>query len=201
MEVPMDILGAIGNLYTFILLVILFLGSGLAVWSGINAIIRKKDELKENTSQIKENLNSKLQKVKNYNYIGGIRMKNSGFIKLAVFSFVGIIISAAILTALPNYSGTMNNMNMNSQYNTTSMNMSGMNSMPGMSNYSFQGTMNSNSDLTYIQQQLNSMQQQINQMQNQMNSMNSGSSMNNNSNTSSNSNSNSSSSMSSMPMM
>ena len=197
----MDILGAIGNLYTFILLVILFLGSGLAVWAGINSILKKKDELKENTSRIKGNLNSRLQNLNKNNIIGGFSMKNSGFIKLAVFSFIGIIISAAILTALPKYSGTMSNTNMSSQYNNTSMNMSGngMNSqygMQGMANYSFQGTMSNNSDLYYIQQQLNNMQQQINQMQSQINS---GNSMNNNS--SSNSNNSSSSSMSNMPMM
>lgn len=200
----MDILGSIGKLYTFLLLVVLFLGSGLAVWAGINAIMSRKDNIKENTNKIKDNLSVKLQNMKNNNIIGGISMKNNGFIKLAVFSFVGIIISAAILAALPNYTNsTMNNMNMSSGYTTTSMNMQ------GMTGYST-GSMTTGTDLYSIQQQLNYMQQQIYQLQNQMNSMNmnsmnnsgsinsSGSMNGSSSNSSGNSNS---SSMSSMPMM
>lgn len=211
----MDILGSIGKLYIFILLVLLFLGSGLAVWAGINAIISKKEKLKENTDKIKSNVSSGLNNLKNHNIIGGINMKNNSFIKLAVFSFVGIIISLAILTALPGVTGSsMSNMNMGSQYNTTAMNMQGMNNqsnmqgmynqtnMQGMSGYVMQGTMSGNSDLYYIQQQLNYMQQQINQLQNQMNSSSmSGMQSNTGSTNNSNSNSNSNSSMSSMPMM
>lgn len=212
----MDILGSIGKLYTFILLVLLFLGSGLAVWAGINSIINKKDKIKENTNKIRSNLSSSFSSKKNHNIIGGNNMKNNGFIKLAVFSLVGIIISAAILTALPSITGSsMNNMNMTSQYNNSAMNMQyNQSGMLGMSGYGMQGNMNTNTDLYYIQQQLNSMQQQLNQLQNQMNSssmsgmqsntgsgMNNSSGMNNNNNTNGNSNSNSNSSMSSMPMM
>ncbi len=199
----MDILGSIGKLYTFILLVVLFLGSGLAVWAAINTAMNNKDKLKVSTDKIRTNLTTGLQTVKNNNILGGIKMKNSGFIKLAVFSFIGIIISAAILTALPKYTGNPMN-NMNTQYGVTSMSMQGM---PG---YSMQPSMNDNSGLNSIQQQLNQMQQQINNMQNQMsNSMNSmqnnsNNNMNNNNmnNNMNNNNSNSnSSSMSSMPMM
>lgn len=231
----MDILGSIGKLYTFILLVLLFLGSGLAVWAGINAIISKKEKIKENKDKIMSNVSSSYNSLKNKNILGGINMKSNGFVKLAVFSLVGIIISAAILTALPSLTGgSMNNMNMASQYNTSTMNMQGMynqtnmqgmynqTNMQGMSSNGMQGSMSTNPDLYYIQQQLNSMQQQINQLQNQMNnsSMNSmqsstGSSMNNNSgmsgmsnnsnmnnnNNMNNSNSNSNSSMSGMSMM
>lgn len=214
----MDILGSIGKLYTFILLVLLFLGSGLAVWAGINSIINKKDKIKENTDKLKSNISSSFSSITNHNINGGFNMKNNSFIKMAIFSFVGIIISAAILTALPSLTGSsMNNMNMYSQYNATAMNMQGMynqSGMQGMTGYGMQGNMNTNTDLYYIQQQLNSMQQQLNQLQNQMNSssmsgmqsntgsgMNSNSGMNNNNSTNSNSNSNSNSSMSSMPMM
>jgi hypothetical protein len=220
----MGILGSIGKLYTFVLLVILFLGSGLAVWAGISAVMNKKDSMNEKMDKIKENLRSKLQTIvnkinqqavsldKNKNIIGGFNMKNNGFIKLAVFSFVGIIISAAILTVLPNLSSQSRNMNMNSGFSTTAMGNMSMSNMSGMSNYSAQGSMNSNADLYSIQQQLNNIQQQIYQLQNQtnnssMNSMqsNSGSSMNNSTNNNSsnggNMNNGSSSSMSSMPMM
>ncbi len=225
----MDILGSIGKLYTFILLVLLFLGSGLAVWAGINAIINKKEKIKENKDKIMSNVSSSYNSIKNKNILGGVNMKNNGFIKLAVFSLVGIVISAAILTALPSLTGnSMSNMNMASQYNAGSMNMQsgysqtgmqGMNnqmSMQGSTGYGMQGVYNTNPDLYTIQQQLNAMQQQINQLQNQMNnsSMNSmqsntGNSMNNNNNMNNssmntnnmNSNSNSSGSMSGMPMM
>lgn len=222
----MDILGSIGKLYTFLLLVILFLGSGLAVWAGMNAILNKKASIKENTNKIKEDFNTKLQSitykmnrqaaslVENNNIIGGMNMKNNSFIKLAVFSFIGIIISAAILTALPKYSNSPSNMIMNSGYNTTAMNMQSnmynQSNMQGMSGYSTQGTMSS-SDLYSIQQQLTYMQQQIYQLQNQMNNSmnssgsnsmnNSSSSMNSGTTNSGSSNSGSSSSMSSMPMM
>ncbi len=184
----MDILGSIGKLYTFLLLVVLFLGSGFAVWAGINAIMNKKDDIKENTNKIKGNLNLKFQNIKNKDIIGGLTMKNNGFIKLAVFSFVGIIISAAILTALPKSGNQMGYMN--AQNNMASMNMQGsmygQSSMQGMTNYNSQGTMNGSADFYSIQQQLNNIQQQIYQLQNQMNNnsmnsmqSNSGSSMNN----------------------
>lgn len=196
----MDILGSIGKLYTFLLLVVLFLGSGFAVWAGINAIMNKKDDIKENTNKIKEYLNLKYQNIKNKDIIGGLTMKNNGFIKLAVFSFVGIIISAAILTALPKSGNSMGYMN--TQNNMASMNMQGsmygQASMQGMTNYNSQGAMNGSADLYSIQQQLNYIQQQIYQLQNQMNNnsmngmqSNSGSSMNNmgNSNNMNNNNS------------
>lgn len=227
----MDILGSIGELYTFILLVVLFLGSGLAAWAGINAILNKRDTIKNNTSKIKESLNQKLQNIRIKDIIGGITMNNNGFIKLAVFSFVGIIISAAILMALPKIESSMGYMN--TQSNMTSMNMqgsmqsnmNGQSGMPGMLNYNMTGTMNGNADIYSVQQQLNSIQQQINQLQNQMNNGTMGSmqsntgnlnsnmnnmngnmnnnSMNNNNTNNMNSNNmnNSNSSSSSMPMM
>lgn len=183
----MDILGSIGKLYTFLLLVVLFLGSGFAVWAGINAIMNKREVIKENTIKIKENLNLKFQNINNKDIIGGLTMKNNGLIKLAVFSFVGIIISAAILTALPKSGNSMGYMN---TQNMVSMNMQGsvygQSGMQGMTNYNLQGTMNGNADFYSIQQQLNNIQQQIYQLQNQMNNnsmngmqSNSGSSMNN----------------------
>ncbi len=220
----MDILGSIGKLYTFLLLVVLFLGSGLAVWAGINAIMNKKDNIKENSNKLKEKYNLKFQSIKNSDIIGGFTMKNNGFIKLAVFSFVGIIISAAILTALPKTGNTMGYSYMNTQNNMASMNMQGsmygQSSMQGMTNS--QGTMNGSADLYSIQQQLNNIQQQIYQLQNQinnnsmngmqnnsnamnnssMNNIGNSNNMNNNSNNSNNSNNmNNNSSSSSMPMM
>lgn len=219
----MDILGSIGELYTFVLLVLLFLGSGLAVWAGINSIVKNKDKIKEKTDKIKGNLNEKLKN----NIIkknGGISM-NNGFIKLAVFSFIGIIISAAVLTMLPQTSGTMGTMNMQgSLYGQTGMNSQSNMNMQGMSYNGMQGNTYNSSDINSIQQQLYNIQQQINQLQYQMNSgsmygmsgnygssmssnMNNSSmnsnmnNMNNNSMNNSNMNNSNMNSSSSMPMM
>jgi hypothetical protein len=192
----MDILGSIGQLYTFILLVLLFLGSGLAVWAMINSIMKNKDKMNEN-------IKIKLESIKNNKIIGGFHMKNNNFIKLAVFSFIGIIISAAILTALPNTNSMNNANNMNMQYGTngmytqTSMNGQAMN-MQGMANTNMQSNTNTGYyDANSIQQQLYNMQQQLNQMQNQIN--NSMSNMQSQG-TSGSSNMNSGSSNSSAPM-
>jgi hypothetical protein len=199
------------------------LGSGLAVWAGINSIVKNKDKIKEKTDKIKGNLNEKLKN----NIIkknGGISM-NNGFIKLAVFSFIGIIISAAVLTMLPQTSGTMGTMNMQgSLYGQTGMNSQSNMNMQGMSYNGMQGNTYNSSDINSIQQQLYNIQQQINQLQYQMNSgsmygmsgnygssmssnMNNSSmnsnmnNMNNNSMNNSNMNNSNMNSSSSMPMM
>lgn len=211
----MNILGSIGQLYTFVLLVLLFLGSGLAVWAMINSIMKNKDKMNEN-------FKLKLDSIKNNKIIGGFQMKNNNFIKLAVFSFIGIIISAAILTALPNSNmSSMNNSNnLNMQSSTNGMNMQGnlngqvSTNMQGMTGNSMQSNTNTQYyDMNSIQQQLYNMQQQLNQMQSQINNSSSsmqsqstsGSNNMNNSSTNSsnmnNSNSNSSSGSMSMPMM
>lgn len=217
----MDILGSIGQLYTFVLLALLIIGFGLATWAIINYILKKKETMEET-------INSKLELVKKQIESGGNKMKNNNFIKLAVFSFMGIIVSIAILSVLPSLTGSNNAMYSNRMYSNGNMtNMS--NTMQGMSNSNMSNSMTSQyTDTSTIQQQLNSMQQQINQIQYQLNNigmnnssmsgtmnnnsmnnnnmsnmnnnMNNGSSNSNNMNNS-NTNSNSSSGSMSMPMM
>jgi len=176
-----DILGSIGQLYTFVLLVLLVLGFGLAVWAGLNSIGKKKEHFEKF-------INSKLELIKNICKSGGNQMKNNNFIKLAVFSFMGIIVSVAILSVLPSMSNAGKNMYGNGAMVSATM--------QGMSNTTMQNSMTGQyPDTTAIQQQLNTMQQQINQLQYQLNNssmsnsnMNSNN-MNNNSMSNNNSNS------------
>lgn len=189
----MDILGSIGQLYTFVLLALLILGFGLAAWAVINFMLKKKEH-------IEKFVNSKLELLKKTSKSGGNQMKNNNFIKLAVFSFMGIIVSVAILSVLPSMSKTGNNMYANGMYGNGAMTGT---TMQGMSNTTMQNSMTGQyPDTTAIQQQLNMMQQQINQLQYQLSNSsmsnssmsNSGSMSNNGSMSNSGSSSNSSSS-------
>ena len=106
-------------------------------------------------------------------------MSNS-WLKLGVFSLVGLIISFLILSFIStnnmnmqtpmNMQGNMNGVNMQGNMNGMNMQgtptapMNGMN-MNGMSNNGQTMSPPANSD---IQSQLNQMQQQLNQMQQQM---------------------------------
>lgn len=218
----MDILGLIGQQYMFLLLVILFLGFGLGTWAVLKSLFSDKsntETIRKTADQniIKEN---KAKEYKLKKIIGGINM-NNGWLKLGVFSLVGLVISISILSFVSNSNaygmnmsnGTnMNNtmnvqdtMNMNGMNTQGTMNMNGMNTQGtmNMNGMNTQGTMNMNgqtSNSSYdanIQNQLNQMQMQLNQLQTQLESMmNSGNGQMQNPNT----NSNSSGSMS-MPMM
>lgn len=179
----MNILGATGQIYMFVLLVLLFLGSGFAVWRFINFLMEKgaaksgSGEKTKQNEQVKEKI-SQESKVK-----GGFIMANNGFIKLAIVSFVGIIVSVAILGfTSTGYSQSMNmngqGMNMNSQsmYGNTYM-QGGMNMNTPMGYTQMQGNMNMNgnmmqNDYTMMQQQLYQMQMQLNQVRQQMQMMN-----------------------------
>jgi hypothetical protein len=164
----MNILGSVGQIYMFILLILLFLGSGFALWSLINSAINKKKQKPEAMNkklnlESKSNKNNIIEKM-----IGGFEMNNNGWLKLAVFSFVGILVSVVILGFVSTtYSQGTNIHQQHQQQGTGNMNMGNMN-MGGMSN----GTMQNNN--MAIQQQLNQMQMQLNQMQQQMGMMNGG---------------------------
>lgn len=207
----MDILGLIGQQYMFLLLVLLFLGFGLGTW----AILKSLFSDKSNTETIRKTADQNIikeNKAKEYKLkkiIGGINM-NNGWLKLGVFSLVGLVISISILSFVSNSNAYAMNMsngtNMNSTMNVQdTMNMNGMNTQGtmNMNGMNTQGTMNMNgqtSNSSYdanIQNQLNQMQMQLNQLQTQLESMmNSGNGQMQTPNT----NSNSSGSMS-MPMM
>ena len=195
----MNILGSVGQLYMFVLLALLFLGSGFALWWFINFLI-ERGILKQGAGgnpkqngQVKTNQNNnETNKVK-----GGHFMANNGWIRLAIFSFVGIIVSIAVLGLAS--TGNTQGMNMNGQstgihqqhqQQNGNMNMQGgMNTNTQMGNMNMQGGMNMNTPMGNMQmqgnmnggmsqnemmmmQQLNQMQMQLNQMQQQMGMMN-----------------------------
>ncbi len=153
----MDILGLIGQQYMFLLLVVLFLGFGLGTWAIIKGVFSKKEKTdfvktKVNLNTNKTSTDSEVTKVK-----GDVIMNNK-WIRLSVFSLVGIIMSISILGFVTN-----NNI-MNTNYANAMNNHSGQ-------------TVNSSYD-TNMQNQLYQMQMQLNQMQIQLQNMNSSSSSN-----------------------
>lgn len=214
----MDVLGLIGQQYMFLLLVVLFLGFGLGTWSIIKYLFSNK----ESKALVKVAVNSNSNKEKNIEtgskitkIIGGINM-NNGWLKLGLFSLIGLIISFSILGFISSNNSynmnTSNGMNMNDTMNTQgtmtmTTNNNGMNmNSTGANTMNMSGQVINSSYDANIQNQLYQMQMQLNQMQMQLQNM-----MNSNNgqmqmqtptnNTNSNSNSNSSGSMSSMPMM
>ena len=209
----------------FLLLVVLVMGFGLAAWSAINFITTKKGAKVSTPTNIKQNSGNKTIKdqiIENKKILGGLIMNSNGFFKLAVFSLVGIFISAVILTftsSLNNNQNAMNMQGMNSQMNMNNQtstsgqmnmgaqsNMNGQATMSNMSSMSGQG--NQSNSLANIENQLQAMEQQIIQIQQyiQNNNMSNSSQQNSNMN---NSTSGGSSSMSApaasapmaMPMM
>lgn len=187
----MNLLGSVGQLYMFVLLVLLFLGSGFAVWRFINFLMDRgilKQGAGENLKQ-----NGQTKTTQNDNVLnkakGGHIMANNGWIKLAIFSFVGIIISVAVLGLVS--TGNTQGMNMGVQGTSIhqqhqqqgmqqngsmgNMNMQGgMNVNTPMGNMQMQGNMNGGmtQNEMMIMQQINQMQMQLNQMQQQMGMMN-----------------------------
>jgi hypothetical protein len=178
----LDVLGSVGQLYMFLLLVVLVMGFGLAAWSAINFITTKKGAKVSTTTNVKQNVGNKTIKeqiVKNKKILGGLIMKSNGFFKLAVFSLVGIFVSAVILTftsSLTNNQNAMNMQGMNSQMNMNNQssangqmnmgaqsNMNGQATMSNMSSVSGQG--NQSNSLANIENQLQAMEQQIIQIQ------------------------------------
>lgn len=152
----MDALGSISQLYMFILLVLLFVGVGFAVIGLVKFLTgQQRLTIKTNNKNRQINNNSKM----NYKQIGGFFMNsNNGWLKLAAFSFVGILISVIVSglistgntsyipgTHNANPSGTYQNGNMNNgmQQQMNPMNngmggqnnnMGGMGMMNGMQN-------------------------------------------------------------------
>ena len=182
----MGVLGSLGQLYMFILLVLLFMGSGFALWSFISHLTKSNTNKTKSASQQMNINQNKERKI-----LGGFKMTNNGWFKLAIFSFVGILISMAVLGVMTT-NGTQGNINNNMQMQG---NMNGNAQMQGNmnGNTQMQGNMNGNAQMqgnipvqynmngnaqmsndptTMMMQQLNQMQQQMNQMQQQFNQMN-----------------------------
>ncbi len=138
----MSILGSLGQLYMFVLLVLLFLGSGLALWGFIGFITSRGSSKKPGQTVMKNN-NRSMNK-----NLGGFIMANNGWFKLAVFSFIGILVSMAVLGLISNsslggYNAQMQQQAMQ-QNNMANMNMQGVNMQGGMST---QGNMNMNGNM------------------------------------------------------
>ncbi|MDS1029271.1 hypothetical protein RDV78_01970 [Bacillota bacterium LX-D] len=107
----MSLLGNVGSLYMIILILLLIIGLGLITIGLFNYIITFMDK----------SLN--LTKLK----IGGMYMQNNNWLRLALFSFVGIIISVVVLSFVTSGSNSrgyslmqqttpMNGMNMGNMY-------------------------------------------------------------------------------------
>jgi hypothetical protein len=176
----MSILGSISQIYMFVLLILLFIGSGFALWSFINFVMNSKGQ-KDGAFE-KKGVASQEVRVRENNKIitkiyGGIFMNNNGWLKLAVFSFVGILASVVVLGLIStsNSAGA----NIHQQHQPQGMqqgignNMNMQSGMSGNMGMQMNGGMMQNNDMM-IQQQLNQMQMQLNQMQQQMGMMNGG---------------------------
>jgi len=153
-----SILGNVGSLYMLILILLLIVGLGFLGMGFFNYITGSKQK------GTKANINSQIQN-------GGFLMQNNGWLRLALFSLVGIIIAAAILSFINPGNNMTGHGNMQMQPGMTMQgNMGGMQMTGGMSGM---GTMNMSTPMgtdtnTMIIQRLNQMQMQINQMQQMM---------------------------------
>jgi hypothetical protein len=132
----MNILGSFGNLYMAVLLILLVVG----VFYTIYYLIKK----------IHENFTSKLG--------GDSIMKTNGWLKLAIFSFVGLIISVVLLN-LTNPT--------NAETDQHSTHVNGTAAVNG----TVQGTVSGGvtmDQMNSMMEQMNQLQQQMMQMQQQM---------------------------------
>ena len=193
----MDALGSVSQIYMFALLTLLFVGSGLAAWSFIHFLADKvkKAEAMKKEKQFK--LNNDPAKVDGSfkKMIGDIKMANNSWIKLAVFSLVGILISVFALGFVSTASASAMNMtgsNMtgnsmvansthqqhqqqgmttqdNIDVNTQMGNMQMQGGMNGNMGNQMQGTMNGMGQQSGNEYMI--MQQQLYQMQMQLNQM------------------------------
>ena len=146
----MSLLGSVGQIYMLALLTLLFLSFGFAIWSAINHFAGRSSKKAE---AAKANSNKNLAKNEtqsNKKLFGGIIMGNNGWLKLAVFSFVGILISFAVLGLLTSNGMTAGNYQMQNQQ--MAMNANGMNNMQAGNMQIQQGNMNMNNNQMQNQQ-------------------------------------------------
>ncbi|MBB6215487.1 hypothetical protein HNQ80_001576 [Anaerosolibacter carboniphilus] len=188
----MNILGSLGQLYMLILLALLFLGSGLGVWTVISSSLNNKQGMPQKKGEAGQGNIIRSQGTEKTK-IGGIKMQNNGWFKLAIFSFVGILVSVAVL-GLVSTNNNMADSNVHLQHQQQGLQqnqnaMAGMNGMNGnmqmqggmnvglpMGNMQMQGNMNGNMQMQGGMNSMNMpvdynymmMQQQLNQMQQQL---------------------------------
>lgn len=174
----MDILSSLGQMYMFILLILLFVGSGLAAWAFINNFV-------PNTSQVKPGARDKGKppavskavnniiindKPEEDKKIGSFRITDSRWFKLALYSLAGILLSVTLLGFTATNSSNVSAHNHSSSQNA--MNGAQAGSMP-VNNMPMNNGMPNDymmmQQLSMMQQQLNRMQQQIMNMRMQQN--------------------------------
>ena len=148
----MEALGSVSQIYMFILLALLFIGSGLAVWSFLNFLVDKttgkSGSVKKEKQVILNNGPNQQQGPIKKTY-GGFIMVNNGWLKLAVFSFVGIIASVIILGFISTTTPVNAASNTHLQHQQQGMSQSGysqdgMNTNSQMGNMQMQGDVNGN---------------------------------------------------------
>jgi hypothetical protein len=140
-----QLLGNVGSLYMVFLILLLIFGLGMLGMGFINYIMKPKGTKNKNKILIN----------------GGTSMQSNGWLKLALFSFVGIIISGVVLQFMTpanamGYQGANAHQPMQQQ-SMPQGNMGGM-------SMSASGQV----DMGIIINRLDQMQMQINQMQQQM---------------------------------
>lgn len=189
----MNLLGTAGQFYMLVLLVLLFVGTGFAIWSFANFLL---DYFKKSKSIGNAKI---IEHTKNKNHLesifkGGLFMAGSGWMKLAVLSFVGIIVSVAVLGLIS--TNNLQGMDMSSQGTNAhqlhtqqgsqqtgmnGMNVQGSTNMYGqMGSMQMQGIMNGNAMMPanqneiMMQQYIYQLQLQLNQLQQQVGMMNGG---------------------------
>lgn len=173
----MSILGSVGQLYMFVLLVLLFAGLGFSLWrlaKFMTDYVKKRKECieRETDTRKKDFISEKI--IKGF---GGQAMGNNGWLKLAVFSLVGIVASVILMGLLATNGPTGNNLHAQHSQQGINTNSGTMGNMQ-MQNGAMQGmnsSMNSGmyqNELLILQQQMYQMQMQFYQMQQQMGMMN-----------------------------
>lgn len=137
----MNALGNLGQMYLFILLILLVAGSGFAVWGFIDNMARKMEKAKaKREAEFKKTLENSPDNVSAavtaVNVAQG-SIPQSSWMKLILFSFIGVLLSLSLLGFLST-TGTKTGSNQLSQ---------------------------SQLQMQQLHQQINQMQQQLNNMQ------------------------------------
>lgn len=178
----MSFLGDVGSLYMLFLITLLIVGLGM-IGKGFIDYLIKKDQKKIGKSK------------------GADKMQNMNWLKLSLYSLVGIIVSLLILSFVSSsgLAASENTASYSAGISGTMMGATTTQGLPGLSSISGMGTINLdsntiNNNFYQIQQQLNQMQYQMSQLQLMLQNMNG-------MQPSSSSGTSNSSSGSSMPMM
>ncbi len=168
----MNALGSISQIYMLVLLILLAVGIGLAIWRFISFLMgkisAKEDTVKKKPGIPISSPAGAAGSLSSQN--GGSFMKRNGWLNLAAFSLAGLLVSVIFM-------GFMYSKNNTSQQAFTGNGhqdmqaQGGMNINMPMGNVQMQGAMYGNgAQNDYYQQQIYGMQQQLTRLQQQMGS-------------------------------